>query len=237
MKSGKKSPDIPESFPKVRIRALRRGEITTSASRVKMTQPELACALKLADGTTPDPAKTIRTYEKGKCSSAYITAALADFYDVSMDYILGLDDYQHIGNKEISEITGLSEKSIEVLRYLKVHGSSRAEGSLCKALNRLQLDTINRLLESANMYTLPTEGVDPEEEIEDHFCFTIFEYIGKYLGIVKSTIRDQEFVTIDNEALPDGMTVNELYQPVLLKRIEKALDVMKEANNGNTKEN
>lgn len=50
---------------------------------------------------------------------------LSKVLDVSVDYLIGRDDYRHFGNKEISESTGLSEHSIELLRFLKSKSGKR----------------------------------------------------------------------------------------------------------------
>jgi transcriptional regulator with XRE-family HTH domain len=44
---------------------------------------------------------------------------LADFYNVSADYILGRINYKTHENTDIYELTGLSEKAIEVLKLFK----------------------------------------------------------------------------------------------------------------------
>ncbi len=50
---------------------------------------------------------------------------LADILNVSADYLIGRDNARHIGNKEIKDITGLSEEAIEVLRDFAAGGYSR----------------------------------------------------------------------------------------------------------------
>lgn len=43
---------------------------------------------------------------------------LSEALNVSVDYLIGLDDYTHFGNEEISKSTGLSDETIECLRAL-----------------------------------------------------------------------------------------------------------------------
>ena len=60
-----------------------------------------------------------RTWEHGRGvpDTAYLIE-LALLYDFSCDYLLGISDYTSVGNKEISTITGLTNKSIQQLRKL-----------------------------------------------------------------------------------------------------------------------
>ena len=51
--------------------------------------------------------------------------SLRQLYDVSFDYLLGIDDFRNKGNKEFSELTGLSDESIEVLRNNKKSGNNQ----------------------------------------------------------------------------------------------------------------
>lgn len=65
-------------------------------------------------------ADTYREYEyEPQKTPADILCKLADLYDKSIDYLLGRTPYSHYENKEISEMTGLSDKSIELLRFIK----------------------------------------------------------------------------------------------------------------------
>ena len=43
---------------------------------------------------------------------------LAEYFKVSVDYLLGRSEYTQIGNKEISEMTGLSDKAINKLKLV-----------------------------------------------------------------------------------------------------------------------
>lgn len=76
----------------------------------KLTQKEVAD--KIGCGIV-----SYRDWEKGKRSpdTVYLIE-LAKLFQVSCDYILGITDFTKIGNREISEITGLSDYSINVLR-------------------------------------------------------------------------------------------------------------------------
>lgn len=63
--------------------------------------------------------KTYRSWEKyGNYPSADYLVELSKLFGVSTDYLLGLSKFTNIGNKEMSEETGLSEYSIDVLRAI-----------------------------------------------------------------------------------------------------------------------
>ena len=63
--------------------------------------------------------KTYRSWEKdGNYPSADYLIELSQLFGVSTDYLLGISDYTNIGNKEMSETTGLSEHAIDVLRVI-----------------------------------------------------------------------------------------------------------------------
>ena len=66
--------------------------------------------------------KSYRTWELGeKRPSTGALMKLGSLFGVSIDYILGLTDYTHVGNQEICAITGLSQESVDILRALMKH--------------------------------------------------------------------------------------------------------------------
>lgn len=61
--------------------------------------------------------KTISRWENGRTEiSLSNLIKLAAYFNVSLDYITGQIDFFHVGNDEIINLTGLSEKSVETLR-------------------------------------------------------------------------------------------------------------------------
>ena len=67
--------------------------------------------------------KTYRSWEKdGNYPSADYLIELSQLFGVSTDYLLGISDYTNIGNKEMSETTGLSEYAIDILRAINRPG-------------------------------------------------------------------------------------------------------------------
>lgn len=75
---------------------------TTLAKAVGMTRQGIA--LYISGQTTPD----IETFVK-----------IADYFNVSYDYLLGYSDAMHRENHDVVEETGLSEKVIVKLKSLK----------------------------------------------------------------------------------------------------------------------
>ena len=56
---------------------------------------------------------------KGKTKPTIQTVSkAANHYDVSLDYLVGASDYTQIGNKELSVITGLSDKAIRKIKKM-----------------------------------------------------------------------------------------------------------------------
>ena len=175
-------------FPKCRLKELREA--------AGLTQIELAEQLGM-------DVKTIRSLEKCQSTSLVTAAALAEHFNISIDYLLGLAEEKHVENKKISETTGLTDESIEVLRFLNIH--SKEPNNAAWDFNKLQLDTINKVLSSSETHCFD------DREPEDYICFSVFEYIGKYIGLSTSTINGQSIVTIDNEDISEGCTTVKSY--------------------------
>ena len=69
--------------------------------------------------------QSITKWETGTTPTTEALAKLSEFFGVSTDYILGFTKYSHFENEFISEVTTLSDKSIEVLRKNKEKGHNR----------------------------------------------------------------------------------------------------------------
>ena len=75
------------------------------------TQKEVANAIGVTD-------KTYRSWEKnGTGIEMYNLLSLADFYKVSIDYLLGRSEYTAVENELIGRETGLSDDSINILKW------------------------------------------------------------------------------------------------------------------------
>jgi len=91
--------------------------------------------------------KSIDNYLKNtsKLPSFYTSYVLSDLFDVSLDYLMCKTDKKN-ESKDISSLTGLSEKSIEVLMYINRHKDNKAND--CTLYNNDTLKFINLVLES-----------------------------------------------------------------------------------------
>ena len=196
---------VPLIFKDNKVQALRKEK--------HLTQEELGKRL----GTS---VRMISNYESGYITKIEKACEMSEIFGCSLDYLLGLSDYRNIGNNEISKITGLSDNAIENLR--KTNECSQMPDNEITRSNKLQLDTINRMISSMAFWEEPFD--------QECICHSVFENIGKYLGLTTATIDGDNKVMIDNEAIPELMSVNELYRSVLLKRIEKQLDSMRKEN-------
>lgn len=90
--------------------------------------------------------KTYRSWEKGYVyPEGQSLIKLSKLFEVSADYILGLDQCRHVGNKEIREATGLTEDSIEVLRFVNSPPKEMSDNVV--GFNRKTLIMLNLLLQ------------------------------------------------------------------------------------------
>ena len=96
----------------------------------KMTQKEVAAKI----GATE---KSYRAWEKGEhYPDTNYAIDLAHLYGVSVDYILGETQYTNIGNKEMIEMLGLSEDSINILRLFNIKNRKSEIAILSKMLEQ-----------------------------------------------------------------------------------------------------
>ena len=115
---------------------------------------------------------TISDYELGKTPiPSHILIQLSNILGVSCDYILGLTDSLNIGNKEIEDMTGLTEKSIEQLRRARrVYGSTY--GRWVSALNAILEN--DKIIYTLSDLIYPPKSVAAVSPItttdEDGFC-------------------------------------------------------------------
>ena len=79
-----------------------------------LTQEQLAEKLNISR----DSVNSWENAKKERLPAIDKLKLLAKYFDVSVDYLLGRSDYTQIGNKEISEMTGLSDKAINKLRLV-----------------------------------------------------------------------------------------------------------------------
>lgn len=105
-----------------------------------MTQEAVASCV----GTT---VKSVRSWEKSDVRpDTFNLERLADLFDVSLDYILGLSDFTRVENEYIGKSLGLSDESIERLRKLKSATEEFPAAGIPADTEKRELQMINFLL-------------------------------------------------------------------------------------------
>ena len=165
---------------------------------------------------------SVRDWEKGKRSPDTIyLIKLSELFGVSCDYILGLTDYTNIGNREIEDITGLSNEAVEVLRYISYNDWDNT--------NRATIGFINRVLEFASdSCTIDSYG-------DGHSISTVFSIMEEYVtskNIVASIggKKGQLIAFLDNQVKID--TVQSLYLEKLSSDVRRILDNLRKIEGG-----
>ncbi len=133
---------------------------------------------------------------------------LADMYGVSVDYLLGLTDYSSTVNEQISEITGLSDAAVEMLRILnntadadkhlqeKMELFRAAEGSSTEAINTILSEMFYRYKHASD-----------HEAIRS----SILNGFGEYLH----TGETKEVITINDIVTPVAELLRQSYKEVM----------------------
>lgn len=175
--------------------------------------------------------KSYRNWETGAIplSDVRFLEALADLHKVSTDYLLCRTDYTSIGNKEISEITGLSNKSIEVLRYA-MRPEEETIVSNAERINKRTVSFINRVLEREQVADSIIGGRG--------FVNTVFGTMEDYVRSAGASVRDRRtdeqlpWITVDFDDMGSQIyAVRELIEPQYIERIRKTLNDLRDEYN------
>ena len=65
-------------------------------------------------------------YEKGRDAGYYLLIRMAQYYDVTVEYLIGVSTAQHRDNIGINEVTGLSDGSLDYLKKNKTNNGNTA---------------------------------------------------------------------------------------------------------------
>lgn len=142
-----------------------------------LTQTQIC---QIIGGMTED---SYRKYENNpELTPTSILIDMSHYYDKSVDYLLGLTEYSHVGNEEIHDMTGLSDGAIEVLRHI----NDNLDTSGAKIIK-----LINIVLERSTVKT----------DIYGKSVFNIFSLIYDYIFGLKNVRFARAFK--DNEELKD----------------------------------
>lgn len=204
-------------------------------------------------------AKTYDSWENGeKQPTTSLLINLSDLYSVSTDFILGRTEDRNIGNCEISALTGLSEKSIEVLRFLNSPLSDKEDETSNKRIILL----LNMVLESSYpaviQYRKDEQALtsiiearsddempgDPSNDpcpipVQNVFS-TMYQFVNPEGSTLSFLDGDERITvsgaaaTVDSNGDPTIFTINELKRITLFDRIKKQLTALaeEEKNNG-----
>ena len=134
---------------------------------------------------------SIKNYEKGRLPKTRELLILRNYYNVSINYLTGESNVKRVDDnfQMIGKVTGLSDKSLEALKY-----SDR--------LNSKRKDIINFLIENENKYKFfSTLEMFLNSKLDNK----------KFNKIIRKSIKDNTYdnnMDINNN-LPNGMTISE----------------------------
>lgn len=154
---------------------------------------------------------------------------LAEHYDVTSDYLLGLED-EPTREQSVNisaKTTGLSVESIQVLQFINNHSGQNDD---CSKNNMEIIRFLNRVLSKLDKQTNVDDFGIPDPIV------SIFNYMEQYVDSAKAATPDgDQMITIDYGSACGRFTVSEVSRNILLARISKALEVMYEEVSGNGK--
>lgn len=155
MKKGNNITDFSSETIGERLERLRKekGYVVINGKETKLTQEVISMdILQLSsdrhyrdyiNGKTPIPVDRLCT--------------LANLYNVSVDYLLCRIHYKHVGTNEIMDITGLTEDSIENIKYIRETCNKNdledisiylISNGILKRVPQQRINTLNKLLSS-----------------------------------------------------------------------------------------
>lgn len=160
--------------------------------------------------------KSYRNWETyGETIRTDYLSALADFFHVSTDFLLHRIDYISVGDKEISDITGLSRVSIQVLRYLNLQPKNEIDEEANS--NHDTIDLINRVLEHTSQHMRYSDEGIP------YPVFTLFSMLEEYIR-ADSIQSEKPFFTFENGSVPEVVDVRKLYAEVKFREIQTCIN-------------
>lgn len=169
--------------------------------------------------------KTYRSWEQGALPDTYHLVQLAQLFHVSTDYLLGLSDYTNDGNEQIAQVTGLSNDSIDFLRYLN-SGGNHYKNNNVNRVNHQTISFLNRVLEEEGRKAVFDYDGDAIE------MTTIFLSMERYV-LSKNAVasiggQSGKIIAFEDEDAPLIGTIDPIYQEALMQTIRKQLDMFKE---------
>lgn len=206
----------------------------------KLTQAHIADLLGCSE-------KTYRGYEDETVSpSVEQLTLLADFYNVSVDYILGRSSCTSVENQYISDMLGLSDESIENIKKCRKQWLVN-DASICMLdsytggqINRTsqvftQQNTLNTLLSSKHLMGFVSSlnhFINAQYNIPVHYKRTSGRNAGGWIRNNTQIYNGFECITLacNEENLSDNVDVlvdDTFLESVALKQIEQILSGIK----------
>lgn len=91
-------------------------EFNTYCGISTITQPKVSNWVNVSSGRAPRKQDTDKAYDKKYFPDLNDAILLADFFDVSIDYLLGMTDYRNYDEAFVSEYLHLSPETVRILR-------------------------------------------------------------------------------------------------------------------------
>lgn len=208
--------------------------------RLKILQKESGYKIEDLAGLLGLNINTYKSYaNKGIVPPTETLCRIADFFKVSTDFLLGRSEYRSVGNDLIGLETGLSNKSIEILRYIN-HLEIPDNTWLCDDYighNKLTIEAINDLLEASSQEIERHKKENDDSDI----IFTPFTYIAEYLHTDRSKVEGLpeydglQFIPFNDGLMEFQTDAKELYKKYVEDKIMKALDNVSEKISGKEK--
>ncbi|MCR4928996.1 MAG: hypothetical protein K5988_03260 [Lachnospiraceae bacterium] len=106
---------------------------------------------------------------------------LSRIFGVSTDYILGLSEEKHPGNKEFSKYTGLTEEAIESLRQLNKYNPDNTNSSEEMLLCEANSDIYSQTKKSIDFINYALTNTLHEKYNNKEYDTTLFELLWDYI--------------------------------------------------------
>jgi len=159
---------------------------------------------------------------------------LAEIFGVSIDYLLGRIDTEHVENEDISKITGLSNTSIEILRFIREYKTPEnlIDRSDTEGYNNRIVTCINELIEDS--YDSVKKNKQRRIEGDSDYIYDvasiftpIYEYIHSDLAKIENS-DNERFLMMDILNHTTMASASELYREMIFRQLTNHLDYLRE---------
>ena len=143
---------------------------------------------------------------------------LSALYNVSIDYITGNSDYTKIGNKEMSQKTGLSNDSIDALHML--HAPIDPSATDSQQTGRYDIIALNLILEDFYNNAKNTEDYQKYSRLTD----TLLNQIGRYIDSNSSNFGTTTPIFRQNEntfVFSQGEVAEEIFKTQIYESLKQ----------------